>query len=203
MAAEKGSSGEAGSGKTAGYGAQEEGEAAVDGVVKAGEEDSVNGGNAGMNGSGESGFRWKTQDSIHILLFITESCNSCEKAKEYLAGLPTEAVADGRSYPVELGEISVMEEDNAEYLMELYDSYQVPPADQKVPVVFIGTRYLAGEKQIRSGRLEEYINALEGLGALYLPSDGKPADGDGCLAARREKASKERFLSEASFLRGC
>ena len=64
-----------------------------------------------MNGSGESGFRWKTQDSIHILLFTTESCNSCEKAKEYLAGLPTEAVADGRGYPVELGEISVMEED--------------------------------------------------------------------------------------------
>ena len=177
LAAEKGSSGGAESGKTAGYGAQEEGEAAVDGVVKAGEEDAVNGGTAGMNGSGESGFRWKTQDSIHILLFTTESCNSCEKAKEYLAGLPTEAVADGRGYPVELGEISVMEEDNADYLMELYDSFQVPSADQKVPVVFIGTYYLAGEKQIRSGRLEEYINALEGLGALYLPSDGKPADG--------------------------
>lgn len=177
LAAEKGSSGEAESGKTAGYGAQEEREAAVDGVVKTGEEDAVNGGTAGMNGSGESGFRWKTQDSIHILLFTTESCNSCEKAKEYLAGLPTEAVADGRSYPVELGEISVMEEDNADYLMELYDSFQVPSADQKVPVVFIGTHYLAGEKQIRSGRLEEYINALEGLGALYLPSDGRPADG--------------------------
>ena len=80
LAAEKGSSGEAESGKTAGYGAQGEREAAVDGVVKAGEEDAVNGGTAGMNGSGESGFRWKTQDSIHILLFTTESCNSCEKA---------------------------------------------------------------------------------------------------------------------------
>lgn len=156
-----------------------------------------------MNGSGESGFRWKTQDSIHILLFTTESCNSCEKAKEYLAGLPTEAVADGRSYPVELGEISVMEEDNADYLMELYDSFQVPSADQKVPVVFIGTHYLAGENRSAAGGWKSISMHWKALGRCICLRTAGRRMGDGCLAARREKASKERFLSGASFLRGC
>lgn len=128
-------------------------------------------GAAGMERSGEGRFHWKTRDSIHILLFTTESCGSCEKAKEYLSGLPEEIMVDGRSYAVEIGEISVMEEDNAAYLMELFDSFQVPSAGQKVPVVFVGTHYLTGEKEIRSGRLEEYMKAGEGLGALYLSEE--------------------------------
>lgn len=128
-------------------------------------------GAAGMERSGEGRFHWKTRDSIHVLLFTTESCGSCEKAKEYLSGLPEEIMVDGRSYAVELGEISVMEEDNAAYLMELFDSFQVPSAGQKVPIVFVGTHYLTGEKEIRSGRLEEYMKAGEGLGALYLSEE--------------------------------
>lgn len=142
-------------------------------------------------------FRWKTRDSIHMLLFTTESCSSCEKAKEYLAGLPGEIMADGRSYPVELEEISVMEEDNAEYLMELFDSFQVPSADQKVPVIFIGTNYLAGEKQICSGRLEEYMNDLEGLGALYLPSGSTAADGMQTTGGAADKAQSENGADSA------
>lgn len=175
-AAEKGSSG-----------AQEAGETAESQAVA----EAMDRENAGTGGSGESYFPWKTQDSIHILLFTTESCGSCEKAKEYLAGLPGKITADGQSYPVELGEISVMEEDNAAYLMELYDFYQVPSASQKVPVVFIGTHYLVGEKQIRDGQLAEHINELEGLGELYLPFGGKPVDGELIPGSKADSAAAE------------
>ncbi|WP_455615824.1 glutaredoxin domain-containing protein [Eisenbergiella sp.] len=181
-AAEKGSSGAQEAGKTA------ESQAAAEAMDRE---------NAGAGGSGESYFSWKTQDSIHILLFTTESCGSCEKAKEYLAGLPGKITADGQSYPVELGEISVMEEDNAAYLMELYDFYQVPSASQKVPVVFIGTHYLVGEKQIRDGQLAEYINELEGLGELYLPFGGKPADGELIPGSKADSAAAENGFTGA------
>ena len=102
---------------------------------------------------GEGGLALGNADkgSMNILFFSTESCSSCDKVKEYLKELPAEITADGAALPVNIRELSVMEEENASYLLRLYEAYQVPVSRQKVPVIFIGNRYLSGEKQIRSG----------------------------------------------------
>ena len=119
-------------------------------------------------GEGGLTIRDAEKDSMNILFFSTESCSSCDKVKEYLKELPEEITAGGSSLPVHIRELSVMEEENASYLLRLYEAYQVPVSHQKVPVIFIGNRYLSGEKQIRSG-LADLMQAGEGIGAGYDP----------------------------------
>ena len=52
---------------------------------------------------------------------------------------------------------------------------ELPTEMEKVPFLFIGNRYLSGEKEIRSG-LEALMKAGEGIGADYNPEI--PADSE-------------------------
>ncbi len=123
---------------------------------------------------------------MNILLFTTESCSSCDKVKAFLKELPTEMETEKGACSVNIQELSVMEEENAVYLLQLYEARQVPVALQKVPFLFIGNRYLSGEKEIRSG-LEALMKAGEGIGADYNPEI--PVDSE---------AGKNKFTGIAS-----
>lgn len=120
---------------------------------------------------------------MNILLFTTESCSSCDKVKAFLKDLPTEMETEKGACSVNIQELSVMEEENAVYLLQLYEARQVPVALQKVPFLFIGNRYLSGEKEIRSG-LEALMKAGEGIGADYNPEI--PADSEAGKISLRE-----------------
>lgn len=146
------------------------------------------GGNPGEK-AGREGLFAATEgekDSMNILLFTTESCSSCDKVKAFLKELPTEMETEEGACSVNIQELSVMEEENAVYLLQLYEARQVPVALQKVPFLFIGNRYLSGEKEIRSG-LEALMKAGEGIGADYNPEI--PVDSE---------AGKNKFTGIAS-----
>lgn len=143
------------------------------------------GGNPGEK-AGREGLFAATEgekDSMNILLFTTESCSSCDKVKAFLKELPTEMETEEGACSVNIQELSVMEEENAVYLLQLYEARQVPVALQKVPFLFIGNRYLSGEKEIRSG-LEALMKAGEGIGADYNPEI--PADSEAGKISLRE-----------------
>lgn len=146
----------------------------------------ANGGTEDAGGNTEKEAGWDglsvglegEKDSMNILLFTTESCSSCDKVKAFLEELPEEMETEAGACPVNIQELSVMEEENAVYLLQLYEAWQVPVSRQKVPFLFIGNRYLSGEKEIRK-ELEALMKAGEGIGADYnpeIPVDGESAE---------------------------
>lgn len=146
----------------------------------------ANGGTEDAGGNTEKEAGWDglsvglegEKDSMNILLFTTESCSSCDKVKAFLKELPEEMESEAGACPVNIQELSVMEEENAVYLLQLYEAWQVPVSRQKVPFLFIGNRYLSGEKEIRK-ELEALMKAGEGIGADYnpeIPVDGESAE---------------------------
>ena len=104
--------------------------------------------------------------TINILYFQTESCHNCEEAWNYIETLSDEVMIDGINHKIIIEVLSVMEEGNAQYLLELFNRYKVPDLKQQVPILFIGNEFLSGEAQIKE-RLEALIQTGEGLGQVY------------------------------------
>ena len=104
--------------------------------------------------------------TINILYFQTESCHNCEEAWKYIETIPDEVMIDGKNHKIITEALSVMDEGNAQYLMELFKKYQVPELKQQVPILFIGNEYLSGEALIKE-KLEALIQTGEGLGQVY------------------------------------
>lgn len=108
-------------------------------------------------------------DRIQLLFFSTLSCSNCEKAWEYLGTLPEHVNVEGREYPLDIINLSVAEDDNALFFSDLARQYNVPESEQKVPVLFLGDRWLAGENSIRKDTWELLMKG-SGLGSTYQAS---------------------------------
>lgn len=98
------------------------------------------------SGAGESGLEKSPDHKVviekpesEIWLFTTNSCKDCEKVKKELK-------KTGSS--LEVIEKNILEEGHYNRLRELFEYYQVPSEEQKVPVLFTDTGYLSGEAQI-------------------------------------------------------
>lgn len=108
-----------------------------------------------------------------LVLFTTFSCDSCDRAKEYLTSQigGSSDVASGvekeNASQVRLLEFNILEEDHME-LLDAFMAYgEVPSEEQQVPILFYRKGYLSGEKAIQDG-LEEAITDEECIGTDWL-----------------------------------
>jgi hypothetical protein len=76
-----------------------------------------------------------------MLLFVTGSCDSCNRAEEHLKSV----LADGQC---SLKIYNIMEDDNAVVLRKLMKMYEVPDSLQQVPLLFTKNGYLSGAEAI-------------------------------------------------------
>lgn len=90
------------------------------------------------------------KDETAMLLFVTGSCDSCNRAEEYLRGV----LADGRC---SMKIYNILEDDNAAVLRKLMKIYEVPDSLQQVPLLFTKNGYLSGGEAIR----KDALNCLE------------------------------------------
>lgn len=105
-------------------------------------------------------------DRIQLLFFSTLSCANCEKAWEYLLTLPDTVTIQGRTYPLDISNLSVAEQDNALFFSTLARRFNVPDKEQKVPFLFLGDRWLSGQDNIKKDTWELLMQG-NGLGSIY------------------------------------
>ena len=94
---------------------------------------------------------------IEINFFYSRTCPHCAHEKVFLEKLEDE-------YPeIKLNELGVFEKENVEFLLELYDVYNVPKEKQGfVPITFINGRYFSGfyNEETTGQEIENYIQGL-------------------------------------------
>lgn len=110
------------------------------------------------------------ENSLNLLFFETEGCDSCKEAGKILDQLPSRVTIDGENISLHLVRKNMEEDGNANLLYSLFTSCQVPAEKQMVPILFLGEHYLAGAEEIKA-LTEEYIAAGYGIGASYNVSE--------------------------------
>lgn len=73
------------------------------------------------------------------ILFTTFSCPQCEKVKKEIKN---------NKFPVFIQEVNIIEEGNADILLEYFRVYQVPNEEQQVPILFYNGAYASGAADI-------------------------------------------------------
>ncbi len=81
------------------------------------------------------------KDDTTIILFVTGSCESCNRAEEYL-----NSTLKAGQYNLLI--YNIMEDDNAMALKKLMKIYEVPDSLQQVPLLFTKSVYLSGADDI-------------------------------------------------------
>lgn len=99
------------------------------------------------------------------IYFYREDCQECIDLSPFIEGLPETVRVGNVSLSVELRRYNSREGDNGDRIRELFETHQVPEEDQMVPIVFVGSRYLAGAEEIKE-KLIPYLEAGYGLKPL-------------------------------------
>ncbi|MCR5721859.1 MAG: hypothetical protein K6G72_05915 [Lachnospiraceae bacterium] len=92
------------------------------------------------------------KDETAMLLFVTGSCDSCNRAEEYMKSVLTDGQCSLKIY-------NIMEDDNAVVLRKLMKMYEVPDSLQQVPLLFTKNGYLSGAEAIK----KDALNSLESM----------------------------------------
>ena len=87
------------------------------------------------------------KDDAVMVLFVTTSCDSCEKAEEYLESITPNEKCGLLIY-------NIMEDSNAEVIRRLMKIFEVPENKQQVPLLFFKNGYLSGSDDIRKNAVE-------------------------------------------------
>ena len=94
--------------------------------------------------------------------FYREDCPECIDLAPFMDSLPETVEVGGVSLPLAQERLNSREGDNGDKIRELFEAYQVPEEDQMVPIVFVGSHYLAGAGEIEEN-LIPYLEAGYGL----------------------------------------
>ena len=94
--------------------------------------------------------------------FYREDCPECVDLAPFMDSLPETVQVGGVSLPLAQERLNSREGDNGDKIRELFEAYQVPEEDQMVPIVFVGSHYLAGAGEIEEN-LIPYLEAGYGL----------------------------------------
>ena len=99
--------------------------------------------NSAKNNSEEGTNPDNNQENITVsyLLFTTFSCSQCEKVKKEI---------EKRDFPIIVEEVNILEENNADRLLEYFHSYGVPAQQQQVPILFYNGTFASGASEILS-----------------------------------------------------
>ena len=116
-----------------------------------------------------------------IIYFYVEPCPSCEKTGLFFETLE-EGYVVGYNGKTVYSDLTIMKYNiNEEYALDLlkayFKEYEVLSEDQKVPIVFIGKKYLSGEDPI-IGYLVGMIESAEGLDTKIIDIDEPAIDDD-------------------------
>lgn len=95
--------------------------------------------NNSVEGTNPDNNQEKTRASY--LLFTTFSCSQCEKVKKEI---------EKRVFPIIIEEVNILEENNADRLLEYFHSYGVPAQQQQVPILFYNGTFASGASEILS-----------------------------------------------------
>lgn len=94
-----------------------------------------------------------------LLYFYVSPCDECAQIKDILTGLSagyTVTIA-GETFesPLNISYYNVSESENLDTIHVLFERYNVPDADQKVPIIFLTDSYLSGKDAISQNLLED------------------------------------------------
>ena len=110
-----------------------------------------------------------------LLYFYVSPCDECAQIKDILTGLSagyTVTIA-GETFesPLNISYYNVSESENLDTIHVLFERYNVPDADQKVPIMFLADTYLSGKDAI-SQNLIEAIRSGKALGTAIPETAG-------------------------------
>lgn len=105
----------------------------------------------------ESVTRKITTDDVVIRYFHSASCTSCDHADKELQNLMDRFGEDDSPVRIELQGFLLEEKDDARVLTQLFGIYRVPEESQKVPIVFIGQSWLAGDSITEEALLDAVL----------------------------------------------
>lgn len=118
---------------------------------------------------------------IIVHYYDTTACESCAKADAAVEEIPDSVTINGKEYTVAVEIKSVAEGDNASELTGYFERYGVPSSRQKVPILFVGSRYLCDDEIVK-----ELDNILSSNEALEPEPESKASD--------ENRAENENFL---------
>jgi cytochrome c biogenesis protein CcdA len=101
-------------------------------------------------------------NGVELNYFYISACAACHDVDEYLVSVSDQCYPKIKEKNEELYiyKYNTSEEDNLNLLEKFYDAYKVPEKDRTLPVVFFGSSYISGEKEIKL-RLENELPEAE------------------------------------------
>lgn len=114
--------------------------------------------------NGENSLEEKLLNEDSYILFTTFSCPQCEKVKKEIKK---------NEFPVNIQEVNILDEGNADILLEYFRLYQVPSEEQQVPILFYNGAYASGAADIIDLFDKEQWWELSKSGKIVISSEGK------------------------------
>ncbi len=100
-------------------------------------------------------------DVSTLLYFYRDDCEECKLVN--LDTVPDSVEIDGKTYPVNIIKYDAAIQENEDLILKYLYEYNVPPDDQRVPIVFFADTHLAGAENINN-LINDYIEDGKGLG---------------------------------------
>ena len=133
------------------------------------------------------------EGDAYILYYYRDSCKDCVAIAGFM-----KRIQDANPQ-LTIQRVDTTAAGNKEFLYELYDRYDVPPADRQVPALFYQNGYLSGTDDIRAN-LEAVIRDGRTAYAGFLTDSARPVY-DGGLSASAGRALANAFSKgQLSFL---
>ncbi|MDL2233118.1 hypothetical protein LJC63_06000 [Ruminococcaceae bacterium OttesenSCG-928-L11] len=103
--------------------------------------------------------RWAVDaDDSTVVYFYRITCEEYGQTKPLIDSLPRQVTVDGNTSDVAVIPFNTRSGSNGRKIAAFFEAYDVPPADQMVPIAFIRDRYFAGYEQIEAGLAEALQN---------------------------------------------
>lgn len=101
-----------------------------------------------------------------LVYFYRLACEECNAVRPFVEGLPEAVEVNGVLTDTRVLRLNTRSGNNNEKVRKFFTAYDVPEADQSVPIVFIGDRYLSGQEAIEAG-LEALLTQGAGLNFVF------------------------------------
>jgi len=111
-----------------------------------------------------------TSDHATIVYYYRTVCPECAEVEPFIAALPDTILTDGQEVSLDVVRINTRSGNNNKRIAAFFEAWQVPEADQSVPIVFLKDEYLCGKDAIL-GELYGRIEAGGGLDFTFPKGD--------------------------------
>lgn len=96
-----------------------------------------------------------SEDKVPMIYFYRLVCPACIEIAPMLDELPEAIERNGQSKAIDFIRYNTRSGDNGKRIISLFEAYDVPDEDRKVPIIFLADSYLVGSEAIQAELMDK------------------------------------------------